>query len=677
MAAVWLALALAGCGDGRRAERIASACREPDASCGQVVFQAPLGGSVFPPDMAAPKFVWRHTAKAPPDVYLMTFTFGAAAEERVLVYGQEWTPPPRLWRTVREKAGARAFSVAAVGVDARDRVLAAGEIPGLAFSPDAVGAPIFYREVNLPFAEAVKDPTRIRWRLGAVSSERQPPVVLEKLPVCGNCHSFSKDGTVFGMDVDYANDKGSYVTAEVAREMALTPDAVFSWSAFRREDGEQTFGLLAQVSPDGRYVVSTVKDRSVFLPMPGLEFSQLFFPLKGILAVYDRQTGEIRALPGADDPDYVQSNPAWSPDGRTIAFARSRAYKLKSAARGDAVMLRREECKEFLEEGLTFTYDVYTVPFNGGAGGEARPLAGASGDGRSNFFARYSPDGRWIVFCKAASFMLLQPDSELYIVPAEGGEARRLGCNLPRMNSWHSWAPGGRWLVFASKHGSPYTRLFLSHIDGAGNASPAVWLDRFTDAGRAANIPEFVAMEADAIRRIRERFLDDTSFVRAGNALRDGGEPGRALEQYRRALGVNAANTDARVNMGAALCDLGRFPEAEACLREAVAKAPHFAMGWYNLSVLNARQGNIDEALRCCTEAVRLNPRSAEAQSNLGIFLYSKGRLDEAKKHLNAAIRIDPHKANTHLYLGRLLAKQGDAAGAERHLAEARRLEKK
>ena len=40
-------------------------------------------------------------------------------------------------------------------------------------------------------------------------------------------------------------------------------------------------------------------------------------------------------------------------------------------------------------------------------------------------FAKFSPDGKWIVFCRARSFMLLQPDSELYIIPAAGGEARR------------------------------------------------------------------------------------------------------------------------------------------------------------------------------------------------------------------------------------------------------------
>ena len=64
--------------------------------------------------------------------------------------------------------------------------------------------------------------------------------------------------------------------------------------------------------------------------------------------------------------------------------------------------------------------------------------------------------------------MLLQPDSELYIMPAAGGEARRLECNTARMNSWHSWSPNGKWLVFSSKANSPYTQLFLTHIDEQG-----------------------------------------------------------------------------------------------------------------------------------------------------------------------------------------------------------------
>ena len=86
-----------------------------------------------------------------------------------------------------------------------------------------------------------------------------------------------------------------------------------------------------------------------------------------------------------------------------------------------SVLLTEKECEEFLKGGKKFLFDLYRIPFNDGKGGKAEPIAGASNNGMSNYFAKYSPDGKWIVFCKAKSFMLLQPDSELYIIPARRG----------------------------------------------------------------------------------------------------------------------------------------------------------------------------------------------------------------------------------------------------------------
>src|SRR5208282_2058874 len=128
-----------------------------------------------------------------------------------------------------------------------------------------------------------------------------------------------------------------------------------------------------------------------------------------------------------------------------------------------------------LRPGKDYVFtDLYRIPFNDGKGGQPVPIAGASHNGISNTFPKVSPNGRWIVFVKSSNGQLMRPDSQLYIVPAEGGVARRMRCNTALMNSWHSFSPNGHWLVFSSKSRSPYTQLFLTHLDETGVDSPPI-----------------------------------------------------------------------------------------------------------------------------------------------------------------------------------------------------------
>ncbi len=626
----------------------------------------PQDGTLFPPELVPPTFTWEPTA-AGADLWVVRVAFeDGGGPVRALLSIPSWRPSDPEWEAWKRRTRGRWARLAVVGVRRAEpeTVLAAGEVR-FSTSEDEVGAPLFYREVNLPFIDAVKDPSHIRWRFGPISTPGPPPVVLEGLPVCGNCHSFSRDGALLGMDIDYANDKGSYAIVPVEEETRLTKERVITWSDFRREDGDKTFGLLSQVSPDGRWVVSTVKDRSVFVPQPGLDFSQLFFPVKGILACYHRETGTFVALPGADDPAFVQSNPTWSPDGKTLLFARARAYELKTDRGG--VLLTREECREFLEEGKTFRFDLYRIPFNDCAGGEPEPLEGASGNGMSNFFPRVSPDGRWVVFSKAKSFMLLQPDSELYIVPSQGGTPRRMRCNTSRMNSWHSWSPNGRWLVFSSKQHGPYTQLFLTHVDEQGRDTPAVLLDHLTAPDRAANIPEFVDVAPQAIRTIREEFVDALSFLRAGHESVDGKDYEGAVRAFGRALELAPDNVEAHKSLALSLLSVGRPEEAAGGLLRALESAPQDPEVHANLGLARQTQGRLDDAVRHYGDAIRLDPGQAEAHNNLGIVLELQGRREEAIGSYERALALDPGYAKAHNNLGLALQALGRPLEAVPH----------
>jgi tetratricopeptide (TPR) repeat protein len=646
-----------------------------NAKYGRLAISYPLDETLFPPEIVPPLFRWKDDNSSS-CIWLVSIRFqDDKPGMNFLTREPQWAPEPEQWEVIKKRSLEKDAEVTVLGVSrsVTVKIVSAGHVT-IRTSKDEVGAPVFYREVNLPFIEAVKDPSRIRWRFGVISSPQQPPIVLDNLPVCGNCHSFSMDGKTLGLDVDYANDKGSYAIAPVSEQMVLAKDSIITWSDYKRDDKQETFGLLSQVSPDGRIVISTVKDKSVFVPKPDLAFSQLFFPFKGILAVYDRQANTFQSLPGADDPQYVQSNPAWSPDGKYVVFARARAYDLQRSSASGKVLLSPEDCKEFLEEGKPFLFDLYRIPFNDGKGGTPEPIQGASNNGMSNYFAKYSPDGKWIVFCKAKSYMLLQPDSELYIIPAEGGEARKLRANTSRMNSWHSFSPNGKWLVFSSKANSAYTQLFLTHIDDEGRSTPAVLLSHFTAPDRAANIPEFVNAGPAAIKKIREQFVDDYSLVRAANELLKADDFGQAEQKCREALKLDQNNAQAHYTLACCLEPRGMLEEATSHLIEAVRLDPNYADAHFNLGQAMFRLGKPDEAIKHLSLVVQLEPDHAKAQNSLGAILLTKGMVKEAEPHLSAAVHLDPNNVDAQYNLSQVMFRLGKTDEAVIHLLEVVRL---
>jgi tetratricopeptide (TPR) repeat protein len=641
----------------------------PGEQSGRLEITYPLDETLFPPDIVAPTFVWSEETEGVGQWQVLLRFNGEGEVLRFPTAESSWRPSEEDWAAIKRRSAAQDAEVAIIGLGPEGDAASSASVR-IRTSTDPVEDSIFYREVPLPFITAVQDPSRIRWRYGSVDSVDQPPVVLENLPVCGNCHSFSGDGKVLGLDVDYGNDKGGYAILPVSPQMEMNDEKIISWSDYEKDDGEATFGLLSQISPDGRYVISTVKDRAVFVATPGIEFSQLFFPIKGILVVYDTVTEAYTALPGADDPAYVQSNPTWSPDGKSIVFARTEVYQKDSIADASSILLNENDVPEFIEDKEPFKFNLYRVPFNEGRGGTAEPIEGASHNGMSNFFAKFSPDGKWIVFTKAENYMLLMPDSELYIVPAAGGEARRLRANTPLMNSWHSFSSNGRWLVFSSKANTPYTQLFLTHIDEEGRSTPPVVLDRFTGTYGAANIPEFVPLPADAIAQIKEQFLDAYSFLRAGIANERTGNYPAAVKAYERGLEVEPENVELLNAMGFALFQQGKSEEAVGALEKALAVDPKHWKAHNNMALASIDIGELEMAEAHYRESLAIEPQPA-IYNDLGFVLERQGLPYEAVEMYRKSLELDPESATAHYNLAASLARSGEFAQAEPHFRAA------
>ncbi len=465
----------------------------------------PYNETLFPRDFAAPVFRWEDRYLHS-DQWLITIRFARNNHSiHVLTDQTSWTPTRDIWEIIKADSLEQKAFVTILGVDTeRARNIITKTVIAVSTSRDEVGAPLMYVQMPLPFEWGREHPEEFLWRFGAVSSYDPPPVVLKNLPFCGNCHYFSRDGRMFGMDIDYRGDKGGYAISAVDRRMILKPEDIITWNDFNKEDEQKSQGFFAKISPDGRYIIGTVKERSFFALLADIDFSQFFFPARGLLACYCITDRTFFSLPGADDPNYIQTCPAWSPDGRYIVFSRAKVdpYLIETLGDKNYIEVDQNVTIHDLNKKYRIMYDLYRIPFNEGRGGTPEPLSGAGGNGKSNYFPSFSPDGRWIVFTQSDTGLAIQPGSKLYIIPAEGGTARQLECNTSMMNSWHSWSPNNRWLVFSSKVNTPYTELFITHIDQNGTASVPVLLSRFSGDKQACVAPEFVDLEPDAIQEI-------------------------------------------------------------------------------------------------------------------------------------------------------------------------------
>ncbi|HUB81557.1 MAG TPA: tetratricopeptide repeat protein [Bryobacteraceae bacterium] len=679
-----------------------------------ILIDFPEAQSIFPPDIAPPTFLWRESAGGA-IAWRVEIVFagrGAKVKEKstgekpqigevdttlvgyvppTLTPEQEaqhtWKPAPKLWEEIKKHSQKHTATLVITGF--RDERMTQPVSTGrttFTTSADPVGAPIFYRDVPLippdpserergiihPLSDSVLP--KIKWRLRYVN-ETSARTVMEGLPTCANCHSVSRDGKTLGIDVDGPqNDKGLYGLIPVQKISSISNQYVIHWSAYTDTGSPKRFGFMSQVSPSGRYVVTSIDVpgskgvRMMDRIYQGLYdfwgFGQVFYPTRGVLAWYDRETQKLQPLAGADDPEYVQTCAFWSPDESFIVFARAKAR--------DPYPPGHPESKFANDPNETqIQYDLYRIPFNAGKGGKAEKIAGASENGMSNNFPKVSPDGKWIVWVQNQNGLLMRPDSKLYIVPSAGGEPRPLRSNLKTMNSWHSFSPNGRWLVFSSKTPTPYTKLYLTHIDEDGSSSPAIPIEAATAANRAVNIPEFINLGPDGLERID---APATDFYKEFNTAADLSEKRQftdALPVWQKAAGLNPDDPRVHNNLGLALAETGHPDDALAEYHKSLELNGQSSSAHNNLGSLLAQQGKIDEALAEFQKAVELNPANGRAECNLGSALSEKGRPDEALEHLRKGVEIDPKNADGQNNLGAALARAGGLDEAIEHISKA------
>jgi Flp pilus assembly protein TadD len=127
-------------------------------------------------------------------------------------------------------------------------------------------------------------------------------------------------------------------------------------------------------------------------------------------------------------------------------------------------------------------------------------------------------------------------------------------------------------------------------------------------------------------------------------------------------------------NLGTALVERGRLPEAEPNFRKAVELKPKYGDALYNLGYVLIRSGRMEEGSRQLLEAIRLEPGNYMAHNNLGIAFLLQENYPQAVHYLQEALRLKPDFEPARNNLGVALKNQGDLDAALREFAEAIRL---
>lgn len=160
------------------------------------------------------------------------------------------------------------------------------------------------------------------------------------------------------------------------------------------------------------------------------------------------------------------------------------------------------------------------------------------------------------------------------------------------------------------------------------------------------------------VDRLQDLVAGERLFLSRGKLAFDAQRFAEAAAEFRKAVAAAPDSVTARVNLGAALTQLGDLTGAVEQFQEAIRIQPGNANAHYNLAVLFARQNKHAEAVTQLRSVLTINPRDHTARVLLARQLVKSEHLDEALAEFSRVVEADPNNEEALIEQVKLLYRQ-------------------
>lgn len=425
-------------------------------------------GATLPRDIAAPAFVIADTASS---YFTEIGRCGSDPAISLSSSSGEVIPPLSKWHSLLNEAAGDSIYIRVTLTDAQGHSEQLRDVV-CPVSSDSIDSWLVYR-LLYPGYELWREMGIYQRNLNDYTQE----AVLDNADIdlhCVNCHNFAA-GSPETMMIHVRGSKGGTLIRRDGKTVKVNPKCP------ALENG----ATYPAWHPSGRFIAFSANEIRQFFHTSGTKTIEVS-DLMADMTLYDVEADKAVPVPGLEGPEWMETFPTWSPDGTRLYFCRAKGYV----------------------EGIpldSIRYDLCSIGFDPATQTFTEPevIYPAASRGESVSFPRVDPSGRWLLFTLSSygNFSIWHPESNLMLLDLTDGTIREAGeINSADVDSYHSWAPNGRWVVFSSKRmdglwARPFVAAFDPSTGRFGHPFPVPQEDPrfYDDFMKTFNVPELIS----------------------------------------------------------------------------------------------------------------------------------------------------------------------------------------